>query len=133
MDRFAAQNMVRVVVYAVSPQDADGLEPMLRQTILSRRQWPLIQKFDGDLPGFLRYVAGNPYLIMLAAAPGSAGPQLVRQIRRANPDARLIWLSDRENAIAAFGEHVTAFGLLPATASTLEQAMDACGVIGTAQ
>ena len=74
MERFAAQNMVRVVVYAVCPQDADALEPLLRKTILSRRQWPLIQKFSGDLPGFLRYVSGNPYLIMLAAAPGPGGP-----------------------------------------------------------
>ena len=128
MERFAAQNMVRVVVYAVCPQDADALEPLLRKTILSRRQWPLIQKFSGDLPGFLRYVSGNPYLIMLAAAPGPGGPNLVRRIREVNPEARLIWLSDRENARAAYGEHVTAFGPLPATGSTLESAMDACGV-----
>ena len=45
-----------------------------------------------------------------------------------NPDARLIWLSDRENALGAFGEHVTAFGQLPADGDMLEQALDACNV-----
>ena len=52
----------------------------------------------------------------------------MRQIRAVNPDARLIWLSDRENALGAFGEHVTAFGQLPADGDMLEQALDACNV-----
>lgn len=128
MNLFTSQNMVRVVIYAVSEQDARALEPMLRQAIQSRRQWPLIQSFPGDFSGFLRYVEGNPYLIMLAAVPGPSGARLVRQIRAVNPDARLIWLSDRENALGAFGEHVTAFGQLPADGDMLEQALDACNV-----
>ena len=128
MNLFTSQNMVRVVIYAVSEQDARALEPMLRQAIQSRRQWPLIQSFPGDFSGFLRYVEGNPYLIMLAAVPGPSGARLVRQIRAVNPDARLIWLSDRENALGAFGEHVTAFGQLPADSDMLEQALDACNV-----
>lgn len=128
MNLFTLQNMVRVVIYAVSEQDARALEPMLRQAIQSRRQWPLIQSFPGDFSGFLRYVEGNPYLIMLAAVPGPSGARLVRQIRAVNPDARLIWLSDRENALGAFGEHVTAFGQLPADGDMLEQALDACNV-----
>lgn len=90
MNLFTSQNMVRVVIYAVSEQDARALEPMLRQAIQSRRQWPLIQSFPGDFSGFLRYVEGNPYLIMLAAVPGPSGARLVRQIRAVNPDARLI-------------------------------------------
>ena len=126
MNLFTSQNMVRVVIYAVSEQDARALEPMLRQAIQSRRQWPLIQSFPGDFSGFLRYVEGNPYLIMLAAVPGPSGARLVRQIRAVNPDARLIWLSDRENALGAFGEHVTAFGQLPADGDMLEQALVAC-------
>lgn len=130
MERFAAQNMVRVVIYAASPKDAEALEPLLRQAILSRRQWPLIQKFPGDLPGFLRYVAGNPYLIMMVAAPGPTGGHVVRQIRQANGAARLVWLSDRQNALEAYGEHVTAFGPLPATGRTLEEILDACDVRG---
>lgn len=128
LNLFASQNMVRVVIYAVSAQDAEALEPMLRQVIQSRRQWPLIQSFVGDFQSFLRYVEGNPYLIMLAAVPGQLGARFIRQIRTVNPDARLIWLSDRENAIGAFGEHVTAFGQLPASAAVLEQALDACNV-----
>lgn len=128
MNLFTSQNMVRVVIYAVSEQDARALEPLLRQAIQSRRQWPLIQSFPGDFSGFLRYVEGNPYLIMLAAVPGPSGARLVRQIRAVNPDARLIWLSDRENALGAFGEHVTAFGQLPADGDMLEQALDACNV-----
>lgn len=128
MNLFTSQNMVRVVIYAISEQDARALEPMLRQAIQSRRQWPLIQSFPGDFSGFLRYVEGNPYLIMLAAVPGPSGARLVRQIRAVNPDARLIWLSDRENALGAFGEHVTAFGQLPADGDMLEQALDACNV-----
>ena len=128
MNLFTSQNMVRVVIYAVSEQDARALEPMLRQAIQSRRQWPLIQSFPGDFSGFLRYVEGNPYLIMLAAVPGPSGARLVRQIRAVNPDARLIWLSDRENALGAFDEHVTAFGQLPADGDMLEQALDACNV-----
>lgn len=128
MNLFTSQNMVRVVIYAVSEQDARALEPMLRQAIQSRRQWPLIQSFPGDFSGFLRYVEGNPYLIMLAAVPGPSGARLVRQIRAVNPDARLIWLSDRENALGAFGEHVTAFGQLPADGDMLEQTLDACNV-----
>ena len=128
MNLFTSQNMVRVVIYAVSEQDARALEPMLRQAIQSRRQWPLIQSFPGDFSGFLRYVEGNPYLIMLAAVPGPSGARLVRQIRAVNPDARLIWLSDRENALGAFGAHVTAFGQLPADSDMLEQALDACNV-----
>ena len=128
MNLFTSQNMVRVVIYAVSEQDARALEPMLRQAIQSRRQWPLIQSFPGDFSGFLRYVEGNPYLIMLAAVPGPSGARLVRQIRAVNPDARLIWLSDLENALGAFGEHVTAFGQLPADGDMLEQALDACNV-----
>ena len=128
MNLFTSQNMVRVVIYAVSEQDARALEPMLRQAIQSRRQWPLIQSFPGDFSGFLRYVEGNPYLIMLAAVPGPSGARLVRQIRAVNPDARLIWLTDRENALGAFGEHVTAFGQLPADGDMLEQALDACNV-----
>lgn len=128
MNLFTSQNMVRVVIYAVSEQDARALEPMLRQAIQSRRQWPLIQSFPGDFSGFLRYVEGNPYLIMLAAVPGPSGARLVRQIRAVNPDVRLIWLSDRENALGAFGAHVTAFGQLPADGDMLEQALDACNV-----
>ena len=128
MNLFTSQNMVRVVIYAVSEQDARALEPMLRQAIQSRRQWPLIQSFPGDFSGFLRYVEGNPYLIMLAAVPGPSGARLVRQIRAVNPDARLIWLSDRENALGAFGEHVTAFGQLPADGDMLGQAPGACKV-----
>ena len=130
MERFAAHNMVRVVIYADPPKEAEAIEPLLRQTILSRRQWPLIQKFPGDLPGFLRYVAGNPYLIMLVAAPGPTGSHVVRQIRQGDPAARLVWLSDRQNALGAYGEHVTAFGSLPATGRTLEEVMDACDVRG---
>lgn len=88
MNLFTSQNMVRVVIYAVSEQDARGARAMLRQAIQSRRQWPLIQSFPGDFSGFLRYVEGNPYLIMLAAVPGPSGARLVRQIRAVNPDAR---------------------------------------------
>ena len=127
MNLFTSQNMVRVVIYAVSEQDARALEPMLRQAIQSRRQWPLIQSFPGDFSGFLRYVEGNPYLIMLAAVPGPSGARLVRQIRASGFTAR-IWLSDRENALGAFGEHVTAFGQPPADGDMLEQALDACNV-----
>lgn len=119
-------DMVRVVIYGEQPAEVKGLETMLREILTENRRWPMIHTYIGDLDGYLHFVRGNPYLIMLASVQGKQGVKIVEKIRENNPAASLIWLSDRDNALESWRLHVAAFGVLPTKKEELEELLAAC-------
>ncbi len=120
--------MQRIVIYGEHPDETKYFQPELKKLILSRQEWPLIEDYTGDLPGFLERVRCNPFLIMLAVVNGPKAPEIIQRIKENNPEARLIWYSDHDYALYSFGMRVTSFGLLPVTPGALCLSMDACGL-----
>ena len=120
--------MTRVVIYADTVEDAEGLAELFRIGILQRQKWPMIHLYIGKLIEYLQFVHGNPLLIMIAAVTGPDGEHVVRRIRENNQQARLVWLSNRENSMASWRVHVTSFGLLPQDGEEIERILDDCEI-----
>lgn len=118
--------MVRVVIYGEQAAEVKGLENMLREILNENRRWPMIHTYIGDLDGYLHFVRGNPYLIMLASVSGPEGMEVVKKIRDNNPAASLIWLSSPDHALESWRLHVTAFGVYPTKKEELEELLAAC-------
>ena len=120
----------RLVLYGSTYEGVDELEALLSDVLRSRGEHPVIESFVGTLPYYLEYTRRNPYLILVAAAPGADGPDIVRRIRENNPAARLVWLCSKEYAMAAYRIRPTALEEFPATREAAERAMDECGLLG---
>ena len=120
----------RLVLYGSTHGDVDELEALLSDVLRSRGEHPVIESFVGTLPYYLEYTRRNPYLILVAAAPGADGPDIVRKIRENNPAARLVWLCGKEYAKSAYRIRPTALEEFPATREAVERAMDECGLCG---
>ncbi len=120
--------MTRVVIYADTVEEAEGLAELFRIGILQRQKWPMIHLYIGNLIEYLQFVHGNPLLIMIAAVTGPDGEHIVRRIRENNQQARLVWLSNRENSMASWRVHVTSFGLLPQNGEEIERILDDCEI-----
>lgn len=121
--------MVRVVVYCTDKEAIRPLPELLNPLLEERREEPLYREFVGDLPGFLRYVRGNPYLIMLIAQSGPEGKTTVRLAKSANPKARLVWFGAQDEALYGYQSHVTHFALLPMDRNKLSAVLDACFLV----
>lgn len=117
----------RLILYGSTHRDVDELEALLYEVLRSRGEYPVIESFVGTLSYYLEYTRRNPYLILVAAAPGADGPEIVRKIRENNPAARLVWLCGKEYAKAAYRIRPTALEEFPVTRESLEHAMDECG------
>lgn len=118
--------MAHIVVYCTSPEEAAAIREQLDPILEEWEEQPLYHEFVGDRPGFLRYVKGNPYLMILVAQSGPEGKATVRMVKEANPKAWLLWFAAENYALDAFSIHITHFAQLPVNRKKLDLALESC-------
>ena len=121
--------MAHIVVYCTSPEEAaiirEAFDPILEEW----EEQPLYHEFVGDRSRFLKYVKGNPYLIIVVAQSGPEGKETVRLAKETNPKARLIWFAEEKKYAAdAFAIHISHFAQLPIDRGKLDTALKSCPV-----
>lgn len=120
--------MVCVVAYCTEPKESVSLKERLTLLLRERQKELRYREFINDRAGFLQYVKGNPYLIMLIVQRDGTGRETARLAREANSKARLLWFSSHNCALEAFEIHATYFGMLSVSREKLEEALDSCGL-----
>lgn len=118
--------MLRIVLYSADAAESPRVQEALSELLRGSGLHLAFRAFTGAREPFLRYVRNNPYLVMLVLQPGPAGAELTRLAKDANPAARLIWFSDHDYALYAYGLHLTHFGMLPVSRAKLQAALEAC-------
>lgn len=119
--------MLRIVLCCDNQVEAEFIKEQA-EALLSSQDRLDFHVFT-SLTDFLSYIRMNPYLIMIVTREGSSGFDAVRKARLENPDARLIWFSQKEYALLSYQLNVSYFSLLPVEAGHLAAAMRACSIL----
>ena len=118
--------MLRIVMYGPDAEENRQIREVLEDLIWSMQLKPVFHEFTGELKPFLTFVQRNPYLVMLIVQSGPEGLETVRLAKAANSEARLVWFSKEDYALASYELHITFFGLLPVSRTKAVSALRAC-------
>ena len=118
--------MLRIVMYGPDAEENRQIRTVLEDLIWSMQLKPVFHEFTGELNPFLTFVQRNPYLVMLIVQSGPEGLETVRLAKAANSEARLVWFSKEDYALASYELRITFFGLLPVNRTKAVSALRAC-------
>ncbi len=76
---------------------------------------------------FLKYIAGNPYLLLIVSRSGPEGAEVVHQLRKLNPHARLMWFSENDCALLSYQLRASYYAEGPIDLEKLHLAFQAVG------
>ncbi len=118
--------MLRVVMYGPDAEENRQIREVLEDLIWSMQLKPVFHEFTEEREPFLTFVQRNPYLVMLIVQSGPEGLETVRLANAANSEARLVWLSKEDYALAPYDLRITFLGLLPVSRKKAVSALRAC-------
>ena len=118
--------MLRIVMYGPDAEENRQIRAVLEDLIWSMQLKPVFHEFTEEREPFLTFVQRNPYLVMLIVQSGPEGLETVRLAKEANSEARLVWFSKEDYALASYELRLTFFGLLPIDRTKAVSALRAC-------
>ena len=118
--------MLRVVMYGPDAEENRRVRELLEDLIRSMRLKPVFHEFTEEREPFLTFIQRNPYLVMLIVQSGQEGLETARLAKEANSEARLVWFSKEDYALASYELRLTFFGLLPIDRTKAVSALRAC-------
>ena len=118
--------MLRIVMYGPDAEENSRIRELLEDLIWSMQLKPVFHEFTGEREPFLTFVQRNPYLVMLIVQSGEDGLETARMAKEANSEARLVWFSKEDYALASYELRLTFFGLLPIDRTKAVSALRAC-------
>ncbi len=92
--------MLHIALYCDSQSMASQIQSYLDHTD-DIREAVHMRAFTSS-EDFLKYISGNPYLILMIARSGADGIEVIQKARRINPHARLIWFSKEDCALLSY-------------------------------
>ena len=118
--------MLRIVMYGPDAEENRQIREVLEDLIWSMQLKPVFHEFTEEREPFLTFVQRNPYLVMLIVQSGEDGLETARMAKEANSEARLVWFSKEDYALASYELRLTFFGLLPIDREKAVSALRAC-------
>lgn len=118
--------MLRIVMYGPDAEENRQIRAVLEDLIWSMQLKPVFHEFTEEREPFLTFVQRNPYLVMLIVQSGEDGLETARMAKEANSEARLVWFSKEDYALASYELRLTFFGLLPIDRTKAVSALRAC-------
>ena len=118
--------MLRIVMYGPDAEENRQIRAVLEDLIWSMQLKPVFHEFTEEREPFLTFVQRNPYLVMLIVQSGEDGLETARMAKEANSEARLVWFSKEDYALASYELRLTFFGLLPIDREKAVSALRAC-------
>ncbi|MBD5153463.1 MAG: hypothetical protein HDT16_13725 [Oscillibacter sp.] len=118
--------MLRIVMYGPDAEENRQIRAVLEDLIWSMQLKPVFHEFTEEREPFLTFVQRNPYLVMLIVQSGEDGLETARMAKEANSEARLVWFSKEDYALASYELRLTFFGLLPIDRKKAVSALRAC-------
>ena len=118
--------MLRIVMYGPDAEENRQIRAVLEDLIWSMQLKPVFHEFTEEREPFLTCVQHNPYLVMLIVQSGQEGLETARMAKEANSEARLVWFSKEDYALASYELRLTFFGLLPINREKAVSALRAC-------
>ena len=118
--------MLRIVMYGPDAEENRQIRAVLEDLIWSMQLKPVFHEFTEEREPFLTLVQRNPYLVMLIVQSGQEGLKTARLAKEANSEARLVWFSKEDYALASYELRLTFFGLLPIDREKAVSALRAC-------
>ena len=118
--------MLRIVMYGPDTEENSRVREVLEDLIWSMQLKPVFHEFTEEREPFLTFVQRNPYLVMLIVQSGEDGLETARMAKEANSEARLVWFSKEDYALASYELRLTFFGLLPIDREKAVSALRAC-------
>ncbi len=113
--------MLHIALYCDGQTEADQIRQYIERTdhILE----PVRVETFVSSDDFLKYVTGNPYLVMIVAKSGMDSAQIIQRARKNNPNARLLWFSDEDCVLLAYQFRVNFYSEDPISEDRLNLAL----------
>ena len=107
--------MLRIVMYGPDAEENRQIREVLEDLIWSMQLKPVFHEFTEEREPFLTFVQRNPYLVMLIVQSGQDGLETARMAKEANSEARLVWFSKEDYALASYELRLTFSDCSPST------------------